>query len=142
MPQLEAIHAHARGVAPLALFGDILVLIDASIPPWTECHPSSAEWASLNIFCALVGPSGAGKGSALSLAQQCIDLPNPNLKPVGHRRGLVKAYVAKVDVPIHADDDDIAAAPRKEAPAKRLCSVSMPTRYCCPSPGCHLNAVV
>lgn len=65
--------ARARRCSPWALLGVVLGHAVAAVPPHVVLPPIVGSAASLNLFCALVGPSGAGKGAAESAALEAVD---------------------------------------------------------------------
>lgn len=65
--------ARARRCSPWALLGAVLAHAVAAVPPHVVLPPIVGSAASLNLFCALVGPSGAGKGAAESAAIDAVD---------------------------------------------------------------------
>ncbi|WP_222267413.1 hypothetical protein [Modestobacter marinus] len=75
-PVLRHLHhfARARGVAPLAVLGVALARVVAATPVGYLLPPLVGGPGSLNLFVALVGPSGAGKGAARAAAEDALDL--------------------------------------------------------------------
>ena len=69
-PELAHIHAFARArmCSPWAVLGVTLCRVVAIVPPHIVLPPIVGSHASLNLFTALVGPSGAGKGAGESAA--------------------------------------------------------------------------
>lgn len=75
-PVLRHLHdfARARGVAPLAVLGVALARVVAATPAAYVLPPLVGGPGSLNLFVALVGPSGAGKGAAHAAAEDALSL--------------------------------------------------------------------
>lgn len=75
-PELEHIRtfARARRCSPWAVLGVVLARVVTATPQWVVLPPLVGSHASLNLFVALVGPSGGGKGAAESAAADCIDI--------------------------------------------------------------------
>lgn len=105
--QLTKIHqfARARYVAPWAVFGGVLLRVAASVPPKVQLPAVVGGRASLNLFCALVGPSGSGKGASTQVAEEAW--PAEILKlPVGSGQGIADG-LARLDEPIIFDASEI-----------------------------------
>lgn len=102
-PWLKHIHTFARSrrVAPLALLGVYLVRIAANTPPWVTLPPLVGGKGSLNLFCALVGPSGAGKGAAVAASDELMPWADHWDHP-GSGEGLLHLFVARQPI----DDPD------------------------------------
>lgn len=85
--------ARSRRCSPWALLGVVLTRAVVTVPSYVVLPPTVGSFASLNLFCALVGPSGAGKGAAESAAVDAVDF-GVEMKPVspGSGEGLVKVY--------------------------------------------------
>ncbi|MEC4763358.1 hypothetical protein VT930_09600 [Mycobacterium sherrisii] len=64
--------AHARWRCPWAVLGVALVRANGIISPDVALPPLAGGRASLNMFVALAGPSGAGKGTSESTARDAI----------------------------------------------------------------------
>ncbi|MGH3420326.1 MAG: hypothetical protein ACRDOD_12150, partial [Streptosporangiaceae bacterium] len=70
----------------------------ASIPPYVVLPPLVGGIASLNLFIALVGPSGSGKGAATSVATSAVTLGGSPLActfkthTLGSGQGIAHAY--------------------------------------------------
>ncbi|EWC61904.1 DNA primase/helicase, phage-associated [Actinokineospora spheciospongiae] len=75
-PILRHLHDFARGrrVAPLAVLGVTLARVVAATPSNIVLPPIIGGDGTLNLFVALVGDSGAGKGSAEAAAAEAIDI--------------------------------------------------------------------
>lgn len=68
-------YALARMASPWAVLGVVLMRILSTIPPAVALPPMTGGRGSLNLFCALVGPPGSGKGAAEAVARECVVLP-------------------------------------------------------------------
>src|SRR5690606_29500585 len=68
--------AKARLIGPYALLGAVLVDVLAAIPPTIKLDTYGGDSASLNLFVALVGKSGAGKSRTAAAAADVIRIPN------------------------------------------------------------------
>lgn len=64
--------ALARRVSPWAVLGVALVRVITAVPPFVVLPPIVAGRGSLNLFIALVGPSGSGKGGATTTATETL----------------------------------------------------------------------
>lgn len=71
---LSHIHqfARARRRSPWAVLGVCLVRASCMIPPAVALPPHVGGRASLNLFLAVTGPSGAGKGTSEAAARDAI----------------------------------------------------------------------
>ncbi|OBA80119.1 hypothetical protein A9W99_18660 [Mycobacterium sp. 1164966.3] len=88
--------ARARRVGPWAVFGYALARAVAVIPPTVVLPPLVGSHASLNMFVALVGPSGAGKGGASGAAADWLDTDEDVFTAtVGSGEGLAKVFAFK-----------------------------------------------
>lgn len=90
--------ALARRASPWAVLGVVLVRVIACIPPRVVLPPLVGDVASLNLFIALVGPSGSGKGAATSVATQALTLGDPSAcnfgtHTLGSGQGIAHAYM-------------------------------------------------
>ncbi|MBF5081384.1 bifunctional DNA primase/polymerase [Quadrisphaera sp. INWT6] len=75
-PCLAHIHqfAHARMVSPWALLGVVMARAVAAAPPTLVLPATVGGYGSLNLFVALVGESGGGKGAAEAAARDAVVL--------------------------------------------------------------------
>ena len=96
-PVLEHIHTFARSrlVAPWAVFGAVLARVVTATPPSVQLPPVTGGHASLNLFVALVGPSGDGKDAAQKVARDCFDLGGDGflIAPLGSGEGLSHMFM-------------------------------------------------
>ena len=90
--------ARARRVGPWAMLGNTLARVVAAIPSNVVLPPEVGDYASLNLFVALVGRSGESKSASMkaSAAWLAVEPDYPPAKP-GSGEGLAKcfAYVLK-----------------------------------------------
>jgi hypothetical protein len=94
-PILEHVRlfARARMCSPWAVLGVLLARVVASVPPFVVLPPLVGSAASLNLFVALVGASGGGKGAAESCAADAVLLsPSPDVATVGSGEGIAHLY--------------------------------------------------
>ncbi|WP_100485857.1 bifunctional DNA primase/polymerase [Mycobacteroides abscessus] len=88
--------ARARRVAPWAVLGYVLARAVCAIPPHVVLPALVGAEASLNLFVALVGPSGAGKGGASGAAKSWLRTePETVIAPLGSGEGMAKVYAYK-----------------------------------------------
>jgi hypothetical protein len=92
--------AHARMVAPYAVFGCVAARVAAFAPPSSCIPPIVGGRAPLSLYIALHGASGAGKSSPVACAADLI----PNTPPgvvgplgLGSGEGLVEAFMDLVE---------------------------------------------
>lgn len=94
-PILGHLHtcARARLVGPWALLGATMARVVACVPPYVRLPPVVVSWASLNLFVALVGPSGDGKNGAESLSAEVLRTPEVDAVPLGSGEGLSHMFM-------------------------------------------------
>lgn len=108
-PELEHIRqfARARIASPWATLGVALARVTAHVEPHYVLPPIVGGEVGLNLFIAVTGPSGSGKGAATAAARDAINFGNyatltePN---VGSGEGIVHTYMARTK----AKDGDTA----------------------------------
>jgi hypothetical protein len=66
--------ARARMTSPWAVLGVTLARVLTTVPPYVVLPPTIGTQASLNLFVALVGTSGMGKGAAEGAARDALDV--------------------------------------------------------------------
>ena len=92
--------ARARGVNPLGMLGVALVRASCMIPPNIVFPPVIGGPVALNLFTALVGPSGGGKGGSESAERNTIRWVDPvsdeiisiPTLPVGTGEGVARTF--------------------------------------------------
>lgn len=84
--------ARARGVGPWATLGAVLARTVATIPPEIMLPGTVGSRMSLNLFVALVGPSGGGKGAAEATALDGFPLPYIEVVPLGSGEGINRTF--------------------------------------------------
>jgi len=99
-PTLKHVHAFARSrrACPDSTLAAVLVRADCQIPPWVKLPPIIGGRTALNLFAALVGESGAGKGASEAAAHDAIRWDNPAIevlaeRPLGSGEGLARTYM-------------------------------------------------
>lgn len=94
-PQLSDLRqfAHARMVGQWAMLGNALARIIAHIPPHVVLPPTVGDYASLNLFVAVVGRSGDSKSASMAAASSWLrtEPDYPPSKP-GSGEGLAKCF--------------------------------------------------
>jgi len=97
-PELEQIRdfARCRYVAPWAMFGSVVARAVAVIPPSVVLPAQRGGVGSLNLFVAVVAPSGKGKGTSESAAEDFLitDQDVHEATP-GSGEGIPKEYAHK-----------------------------------------------
>jgi hypothetical protein len=84
--------ARARMCSPWAVLGVTLARAIATVPPYVVLPPTIGTEASLNLFVALVGPSGMGKGAAEGAARDAVDMGEVFTATVGSGEGVAHLY--------------------------------------------------
>lgn len=88
--------ARARLTGPWSTFGAVLARAVATIPPSVVLPPTVGDHASVNLFVALVAPSGFGKGASEAVAEAFLDMAvEPFVATPGSGEGLLKQYAYK-----------------------------------------------
>lgn len=90
--------ARARRTSPWAMLGHALTRTICSIPPNVVLPPTIGGTSSLNLFVALVGESGDGKGASSAAAEEWLITEPPIYTALlGSGEGMAKcfAYVQK-----------------------------------------------
>lgn len=101
-PSLRHIRDFARGrrVCPWSTLGVALVRAACHVPPHVYLPPLVGGRTSVNLFCALVGPSGVGKGGSESAGRDAINYTingesgDPYLTelPLGSGEGIARTF--------------------------------------------------
>lgn len=84
--------ARARGAGPWAVLGAAMARAVASIPPYVVLPGVVGGRMSLNLFIALVGPSGGGKGAAMATAMEGYKFGYIETVPLGSGEGIARTY--------------------------------------------------
>lgn len=86
--------ARARRVGPWAVLGTAMARAVATIPPYVALPGIVGGRMSLNLFVALVGPSGAGKGGADAAGAAGINFAGPQVDylPLGSGEGASRTF--------------------------------------------------
>ncbi|MGV9713983.1 bifunctional DNA primase/polymerase [Gordonia sp. NPDC003424] len=88
--------ARSRRVGPWSMFGCVLARAVAVIPPSVVFEPLVGGHAGLNIFSAIVAPSGGGKGASEAAAREfLITDPVVYKATSGSGEGLTREYAYK-----------------------------------------------
>ncbi|QIK62921.1 hypothetical protein G7068_06690 [Leucobacter viscericola] len=90
-------YAEEHSVAPVGLLAAGLLRALICLPPRKVLPPIVGKEGPVNLFVALVGPSGAGKGATEDLAQEVFELPDSVLSDLhigrpGSSEGIAKMY--------------------------------------------------
>lgn len=97
--------AHAINRSPDVAFAGVLARLAALLPPDRPADTGVGSPASMNLFVALLGPSGTGKSSSKRvpkfLVPAPLDLDVLEYLPMGTGEGIAEAYMGEVEV---ADD--------------------------------------
>jgi hypothetical protein len=88
--------AHSRVRSADVVFYGTLVRLAAMAPHTLRADTGIGTPASLNLFTAIVGPSGSGKSSGLSVARDIIKSDNGlEEAPLGSGEGVAEAYMGE-----------------------------------------------
>lgn len=87
-------HARACRVSPWAALGSTLVRANTVTPPNVVLPALVGTRASLNLFVAVVGPSGAGKDAAEGASRDSIILDDDEIPvvPLGSGEGIARTF--------------------------------------------------
>ncbi|MFE5544590.1 hypothetical protein ACFQ71_12310 [Streptomyces sp. NPDC056534] len=94
--------AHAEGCSGDVLFYSALARMSALVPHQYRAVTGIGGRASLNIFAAIVGTSGAGKSTSSSLTRMVMPALEDDFRdglPVGSGEGIAEAFMGTVDEP-------------------------------------------
>jgi len=100
-------YAQSRLAGPWGALGSVLVRAMCAVPPHVTLPPTTGGAMSLNMFAALVGPSGMGKNASDAVARECIRfsygglMSYPDELPIGTGEGVAKSFRQA-----GADEDD------------------------------------
>ncbi len=88
--------ARARCAGPWSTLGAVLVRVIATIPPHVVLPPTVGSHASLNLFVAMVAPSGFGKGASEAVADDfVVSETEVWVATPGSGEGILKQYAYK-----------------------------------------------
>ena len=103
--------AQARRVSPFAVLGVVFARMLTVTPHSITIPPLIGGIASLNLFIGLVGPSGAGKGSAVACAGEIFDVQDTfdgttkrRIVNLGSGEGIVHTFRKKASQTDPEDD--------------------------------------
>jgi hypothetical protein len=92
--------AHSKVRSADVVFYGALVRIAAMAPNTLRADTGIGTAASLNLFAAIVGPSGGGKSSGLSVGRDLVKETRPIEEfPLGSGEGIAEAYMGEVMQP-------------------------------------------
>lgn len=97
-PELERLRTFARSrcVGPWSMLGAVLARVIATIPPNVVLPPTIGSEASVNLFVALVAPSGFGKNASEEAAADFLDSEAwVHVATPGSGEGILKQYAYK-----------------------------------------------
>ena len=84
--------ARARMTSPWAVLGVALARALTTVPAYVVLPPIIGTDASLNLFVALVGPSGMGKGAAEGAARDAVEMGEVFTATVGSGEGVTHRF--------------------------------------------------
>jgi hypothetical protein len=122
--------ARARYVSPWAVLFGVLLRVAASVPPNVQLPPVIGDRASLNLLCAFIGKSGAGKGNSAKVAALAwpADIAT---RPLGSGQGIAEAFTRRSEsdeiLPVIFDVPEVDAL---TGLTKTQGSVLLPTVKC------------
>lgn len=104
--ELTHIHtfAQARRACPWAVLGVVLARVITATPRWVVLPPLVGDDASLNLFVALVAPSGGGKGASEACAAAAVNVGKIDTAGVGSGEGIAHLFVRRAT---RKDEDGI-----------------------------------
>jgi hypothetical protein len=92
--------AHSKVRSADVVFYGALVRIAAMAPHTLRADTGVGTPASLNLFAAIVGPSGGGKSSGLSVGRELVRETRPIEEfPLGSGEGIAEAYMGEAQEP-------------------------------------------
>lgn len=108
-PELDHVRtfARARMCSPWAVLGVVLARVITAVPPFVVLPAIVGSEASLNLFVALVGPSGTGKGAGEAAAADAVDVGNIEVAHVGSGEGIAHLYAHREKGSIVRDRDAV-----------------------------------
>lgn len=99
--------AQARMCSPWAVLGCALTRVIVATPPFYALPATIGSHASLNLFVALVGPSGTGKGAADAAAADALHVGDVHHSHVGSGEGIAHLYAHREKREIVRDRDAV-----------------------------------
>lgn len=85
--------ARSRRVGPYSMLGVALVKATSSIPPYVALPPTRGSYGSLNLYVALVGPSGTTKSTSMAAGRDYLKtVPAVPVSQPGSGEGLAKCF--------------------------------------------------
>ena len=88
--------AHSRVRSADVVLAGLLCRLSAMVPHTLRADTGIGQPASLNLFAAVVGPSGGGKSSGLSVSRELIKASRPlDEFPLGSGEGIAEAYMGE-----------------------------------------------
>lgn len=85
--------ARSRRVGPYSMLGVALVKATSSIPPYVVLPPTRGSYGSLNLYVALVGPSGTTKSTSMAAGRDYLKtVPAIPVSQPGSGEGLAKCF--------------------------------------------------
>jgi hypothetical protein len=108
-PSLRQVHdfARARRTSPWAVLGVALVRAVVATKPFVMLPALVGSEASLNLFVALVGPSGSGKGAAAAVAEDALDVGDITERHVGSGEGIPHLFAHREKGAVVRDRDAV-----------------------------------
>lgn len=92
--------AHSRVRSADVVLAGLLCRLAASVPHTLRADTGIGQPASLNLFAAVVGPSGGGKSSGLSVSRELLKAGRYLEEfPLGSGEGIAEAYMGETDEP-------------------------------------------
>lgn len=88
--------AHSRVRSGDVVLHGLLVRLSAMAPHTLRAETGIGTAASLNLFSAIVGPSGGGKSSGLSVSRELVKADRPPEEfPLGSGEGIAESYMGE-----------------------------------------------
>jgi hypothetical protein len=88
--------AHSKIRSADVVFAGLLCRLAAMVPHTVRADTGIGQPASLNLFAAVVGPSGSGKSSGLSVSRELIKTTRSVEEfPLGSGEGVAEAYMGE-----------------------------------------------
>lgn len=100
-------YARARRAAPWATLGVVLARVVAATPPFVVLPALVGGHGSLNLYVAIIGPSGAGKGAAERTAADAVTVGGITTASVGSGEGIAHLYARRTRQGIERHTDAV-----------------------------------